>query len=194
MKTLLCLLFLVITLACSSNKKIVKNCKLNPFEQLDSIQTSKVILKYEVALPKSWKKSTSSNADWYFIEKAYLDSLGFQATNADLYIRKFKIKKECNSRSYDAKSFLDFYVSYRSKWFIRQPFNYILLKSKHPIYGDFYIIKYKWAVGNFEYTASSFLLMHNNEGYLLEYRNNSKNFDIYLMDVQKIVQSFKIAS
>ncbi|MGK0412835.1 MAG: hypothetical protein ACJA1B_001037 [Polaribacter sp.] len=34
--------------------------------------------------------------------------------------------------------------------------------------------------------------MHNNTGYLIDYRNDENNFDKYLPDAEKIVESFRI--
>jgi hypothetical protein len=192
MKNSIYFIFVLSVLACASQKNSVRNCKVNAFEELDSLQASKIALKYKIKVPKLWKKSSFSRGDWYFIEGDYIDSLGYQSTNADVYISKFPIKNACDIKDYEAKDFLEFYIKYRSKWFRDLPFNYILLKSQHSLYGDIYIIKYRWKGNKEVYVASAFLFMHNNMGYLIDYRNEEDNFDRYLGDAERIVNSFRI--
>lgn len=179
--------------SCSSTKRVEKRCKDNPFEELDSLQRANQKLNYIIDKPKDWKKGKTSNGDWYFLKDKYIDSLNYYTRKADVYIGLDKLRKECTTQSFSIDDYLHYFVDYRSNWFAKDKFKYLLLKGKHIIYGDMYIVKYTEKVNTrISYTRSFFLFFKENKGYAIQYVTNSKYYDTYLPEVEKMVNSFRI--
>ena len=178
--------------SCSSTKRVEKRCKDNPFEELDSLQRANQKLNYTILKPKDWKKGKTSNGDSYFLEDKYINSLNYYSRKADVYIGLNKIRKEC-SQSFSIDDYLHYFVDYRSKWFPKDKFKYLLLKGKHKIYGDMYIVKYSEKINTkVSYTRSFFLFFKDNNGYNIQYVAKPKYYDNYLPEVEKMVNSFRM--
>ena len=179
--------------SCSSAKRVEKRCKDNPFEELDSLQSANQKLNYTIHKPKDWKKGKTSNADWYFLEDKYIDSLNYYSRKVDVYIGLDKLRKKCVTQSFSIDDYLHYFVNYKSKWFPKDKFKYLLLKGKHKVYGDMYIVKYSEKINSeISYTRSFFLSFKENEGYVIQYAANPKYYNNYLPVVEKMVNSFKI--
>ena len=179
--------------ACASPKVIQKKCKSSPFVDMDSLEKAKQQLNYKIEIPNDWKKSKFSSGDWYYLKDASVDSLSYPLRKANLYVSKFNFRVACTStNTYTPKDFLNYYIDYKSAWYKPTSFKYLLLQSKHKTYGDVYILKYKNNISSIEQTTSTFLFFYKNSGFVLEYKNNTNDFDSYLPQVQKIVASFEI--
>lgn len=179
--------------SCSSSKTSLKKCNDSRFEQLDSLARANQVLNYKINIPKNWKKSKTSNGDWYFLEDEFIDSLGYYTRKANIYISLNKIKEECYNQEYSNKDFLNYFLDYRSKWFNNKDFKYQLLKSNHKRYGEIYILKYDEKVSvNKTYVRSFFLFFHQNKGYAIQYVAEPKYYDMYLPELEKMINSFKI--
>ena len=148
--------------ACSSVKRLERSCKEIPFEELDSLTRANVVLNYKLEVPKEWVKSKFSGGDWYYIQGDYIESLGYHKRKADFYVSKNNIRNDCKAKTdYSVKDFLKYYIDYKSRWYRENSFKYVLLKSKHKIYGDIFILKYKFGTKSTEYTSSTFLFFYN---------------------------------
>lgn len=192
-KKVLIFSLLAAILSCSSVKRVEKSCRENPFEKLDSLQKSNQKLNYKIYKPKDWKNGKTSYGDWYSLQGEFIDSLNFYSRKADVYIGLHKIAKECNSTAYTIDDYLSFFIDYKSKWFPKDKFKYLLLKGKHKIYGSIYIVKYTEKINtNKSYTRSFFLFFEANIGYNIQYVTDPKYYDTYLPEVQKMVNSFRI--
>ena len=179
--------------SCSSSKTVLKDCDKFPFEQLDSINRANQVLNYKIDIPTNWEKGKTSNGDWYFLNNELTDSLGYYTRKADIYISLNKIKNECNNQEYSNKDFLNYFIDYRSLWFNNQNFKYQLLKSNHKRYGETYILKYVEKVSNKKcYVRSFFLFFHQSKGYAIQYVAEPKYYDLYLPEVEKMINSFEI--
>ena len=191
-KKVLIFSLLAAILSCSSVKRVEKSCRENPFEELDSLQKSNQKLNYKIYNPKDWKNGKTSYGDWYSLQEEFTDSLNYY-NKANVYIGLHKIANECNSTAYTIDDYLSYFIDYKSKWFPKGKFKYLLLKGKHKIYGSIYIVKYTEKINaNKSYTRSFFLFFHDNKGYNIQYVTDPKYYDTYLPEVQKMVNSFRI--
>ena len=192
-KKVLIFSLLAAILSCSSVKRVEKSCRENPFEELDSLQRANQKLNYTIDKPKDWKRGKTSNGDWYFLEGKYIDSLNYYSRKVDVYIGLHKIRKECTTKSFSIDDYLHYFVNYRSKWFPKDKFKYLLLKGKHKIYGTIYIVKYTEKINTkISYTRSFFLFFKDNKGYNIQYVTKPKLYDTYLPEVEKMVNSFRM--
>lgn len=192
-KKVLIFSLLAAILSCSSVKRVKKSCRENPFEELDSLQQSNQKLNYTIDKSKDWKKGKTSNGDWYFLEGKYIDSLNYCSRKVVVYIGLHKIRKEFATKSFFIDDYLHYFVNYRSKWFPKDKFKYLLLKGKHKIYGTIYIVKYTEKINTkISYTRSFFLFFKGNKGYNIQYVAKPKLYDTYLPEVEKMVNSFRM--
>lgn len=179
--------------SCSSSKRLLKECNKNPFEQVDSLTRASQVLNYQINTPKDWKKSKTSSGDWFFLNDEFIDSLGYSSQKANIYISLNKIENECKNKKFSIEDFLDYYIDYRSKLFKGQNFKYLLLEPIHKIYGKIYNIKFIEVISNKKsYVRSFFLFFQNNIGYSIQYVAEPKYYDEYLLEVENIINSFKI--
>ncbi|MGY8910171.1 MAG: hypothetical protein ACKVIG_09960 [Flavobacteriales bacterium] len=194
MKKFILVFFISLSIfSCSSSKTSLKKCNDYRFEQLDSLARANQVLNYKINIPKNWKKSKTSDGDWYFLEDEFIDSLGYYTRKADIYISLNKIKNECNNQEYSSKDFLNYFIDYRSLWFNNKSFKYQLSKSDHKRYGEFYTLKYVEKVTDKKsYVRSFFLFFHQNKGYAIQYVAEPKYYDLYLPEVEKMINSFEI--
>jgi len=194
MRILLILFFAAFMYACSSVKVAQKNCNENPFEQLDSLTRASQKLNYSISINSNWIKSKTSNGDWYYIKDGYDSVLQFDISKLNLYISMDKIDTACKQNTYTTEDYLNYFIDYRKRWFDND-FKFTLLKSKHKLYNEIYIVNYVVDYPNLKKTKRSvFIFFDNNVGYRIEYVAKEENYQTYLQEVEKIVNSFRILS
>jgi hypothetical protein len=181
-------LFFIIT-ACSSLKKMERKCKENPFEELDSLQSTLKEINYKVSIPKKWK-SYSKGSIALYLTKKNKDSINYFDFIAHILIYSNKLNNKCKNTQ-DIEAFL----SYRLKhinMFYSKDFKYILLETNHKKYGKGYIIKYKRRLNNKIISYSELILFHNNYGYGFNYFAETEIFQKHLSTFEKVINSFEI--
>ena len=184
---------LLFIFSCASNKNIHKSCEKYPFEELDSLQRANQFLNYSIDKHKAWKKGKASNGDSYYLNDRFIDSLKYYSQKASLYVSLNKIRNRCSNQEYTIENYLDYFINNRSRRFKEQDFKYLLLKSKHKIYGDIYIVKYTEKINYSKtFTRSFFLFFYNKLGYTIQYVAEPKFYDTYLPEVEKMINSFRI--
>ena len=192
-KKILIIGLLAAIFSCSSTKRMVKTCKVNPFEELDSLQRANQKLNYSISKPRGWIKGKTSGGDSYTLQGKFIDSLGYFSTKASVYIGKNLIRETCINQKFIITDYLHYFISYKSKWFPKDKFKYSLLKGKHKIYEDIYIVNYTEKISSSRsYKRSFFLFFKNNVGYTIQYVAEPKNYETYLPEVEKMINSFRI--
>ena len=181
----------LILFSCNSLKFIEKKCKEFPSKEMDSLETVSQIFNCKIKLPNNWKSDKINANGWYYVEDNNVDSLGYTLKKVDLRINQLFLREECRN-NYNSKDHLNRYLYYKNYSFFPRKLSYTLLRSSHITYGDVYIVKYKTRKDNQIYSHSDVFFTYKNFAYTLNYNGLTENFEKFLPDFQKIIESFKI--
>tara|TARA_B110000208_G_scaffold17742_1_gene21398 strand:+ start:13347 stop:13871 length:525 start_codon:yes stop_codon:yes gene_type:complete len=131
------------------------SCKKNPFQDLDSLQITKKVRNFVAIKPVGWYSNQSSTGALGFSidrEKTlesnppiihHLDNINTKRNVAYISITNKSVRNQCKIET-TLDDYLHFFISNKKKWAVNKEFNYILLKTNHSRYGNFYIVKYSY--------------------------------------------------
>ncbi|AUC13726.1 hypothetical protein BTO06_00550 [Tenacibaculum sp. SZ-18] len=108
-----------------------------------------------------------------------------------LSIYRSDLKKEVKN-SVNLKDYFNFYILKKEKW-NRKKFNYKLVKAKHKLYDEIYVINYiKRFKLNEQIEKSDNLIVYNNVGYTISYVAEREAYYQRFPEVEKMINSFRI--
>ena len=146
-------LFSISIFSCSAVLKI--SCKKNPFQDLDSLQITKKVRNFVAIKPVGWySNQLTTGALGFSIDREktlesnppiihHLDNINTKRNVAYISITNKSVRNQCKIET-TLDDYLHFFISNKKKWAVNKEFNYILLKTNHSRYGNFYIVKYSY--------------------------------------------------
>lgn len=202
-------LFSISIFSCSAVLKI--SCKKNPFQDLDSLQRTKKVRNFVAIKPVGWYSNQSTTGALGFSidrEKTlesnppiihHLDNINTKRNVAYISITNKSVRNQCKIET-TLDDYLHFFISNKKKWAVNKEFNYILLKTNHSRYGNFYIVKYSYKNNSIIQKGKKplitnnvvFLLFKHQIGYEIYYGADAKLFETYLPVLEEVVKSFVI--
>ena len=160
--------------------------KNNPFKVLDSLEQVRRKTNFTIKPVEDWKFRGESGSKYYSPDT---QDKPWPRTFLSIYRNKVK-------ESFKGTATLDDYLEYHvltKKRRYPKEFKYKLIKAKHKLYGEIYVVNFihrynlKTQVEN-----SLFILVDKNYGYTLEYKAKPEEFYKRLPEVEKMVNSFRI--
>ncbi|ARV16141.1 hypothetical protein BTO07_13750 [Polaribacter sp. SA4-12] len=176
--------------SCASiNQNSIK--KDGAFEKLDSLKKTKRIINYSVKIDgKNWlshNKITPEFGALYYYIKVAGDSVPSNYSTVSINIHSNRVNKGWQ-KPISIEDYLERFVKLKGKY---KDFKNNIIDIKHTRYGKSYLVKFK-DIRTYNYTNASFLFFYKNYGYAIEYSALDNYYDVFLSEVEKIVQSFKV--
>mgnify|MGYP006072478557 FL=1 len=202
-------LFSISIFSCSAVLKVT--CKKNPFQDLDSLQSTKKARNFSALKPVGWYSNQSEVGALSFSidrEKTlesnppiihHLDNINTKRNVAYISITNKSVRNQCKIET-TLEDYLHFFISNKKRWAVNKEFNYILLKTNHSRYGKVYIVKYSYKNNSIIQKGKKplitnivvFLLFKDQIGYEIYYSADSNVFETYLPVLNSVVASFVI--
>jgi len=154
------------------------------YKEVDEKEVREHYLKYSIEVPENWFSYKTDPGLMAHSPNQYKDSIHPHTNVASVIIRTNLYKRKSLEKS------LKFFLRSKKKQYGN--FNYKLIDVEHKLYGKFYMIRY-FELKNKETTINLTSII-NWEGttYCLFYSSRKFNYDKYVLDVLKMINSFKI--
>ncbi|MCH2035043.1 MAG: hypothetical protein MK202_16155 [Tenacibaculum sp.] len=179
---------LVVLFSCKSTYRNPKIAQFenNPFKVLDSLESTKRRANFSIETVSDWELKSDLGAKYYVPRVSENSKL-----SPSLSIYRTDLKKEVKN-SVNLDDYFNFYILNKEKW-NRKKFNYKLVKAKHKLYDEIYVINYiKRFNLNEQIEKSDYLIVHNNVGYTISYTAEPKVFHRRYPEVEMMINSFRI--
>jgi hypothetical protein len=173
----------------STNQNSIR--KYGAFEKLDSLKKTKRVINYSVEIDEekwlSYSKIKPEFGKLYYYIKLAGDSVSPNFPTASISIHSNQINKGWE-KPISIEDYLERFVKFKGKY---KDFKNNIIDINHTRYGKSYLVKFK-EIKTYNYTNVSFLFFYKDYGYTIEYSVLDNYYDVFLSEVEKIVQSFKV--
>jgi hypothetical protein len=178
MKKILYFLSIVVFVGCVSSIPKVKQ-----FQELDVDTVQNHNKDFSIEIPKDWYPYYEYHHLIAYSPRKYKKEV--ESKNINVYLTVFS---DVSSKNIDEE--LSSYLEKMSKSY--KNFGYKTIDAKHSDYGKYYIVKYRVQEKEKIYLAMRATILHNHKMYGFYYLALEKEFDNYLVDVIKTINSLKI--
>ncbi len=183
----LTLIAIVITFSCKSTYREKNNFqfKNNPFKVMDSLELVNREMNFKINPSENWKLLNEYGSKYFSPD----DEKSWPKTSLNIYKN---IVKENYKGNVTLDDYLEYHVLSQKRWNFKD-FKYKLVKTKHKLYGEVYVMNYihRYNLNN-QVENSLFLIVYKNYGYTLEYKAKPEDFYKRLPEVEKMINTFRV--
>ena len=157
--------------------------KIKQFQELDAAAVKNYNKDFILEIPEGWYPYYEHHHFIAYSPKKFKSDVENKKMN--VYLTVFS---DVTNKNIDEE--LSSFLNKMNKKF--KNFGYKTIDAKHLEYGKYYIVKYRFESSSEIYLAMRAILLHNNKMYGFYYLALENEFDNYLIDVIKTINSFTI--
>lgn len=180
MKKVLILLIVASLFSCASNKTISSIDKR--FVALSSIALANKFKDYTIDVPGNWYSYLGLQGVLSFSPKKLIDQ------NLSFFLNFFAVVEH---GSFDDKFTKEFFL--KSELERSKKRNHQIIRRTHPLYGDYFTISQSTNLkGKVSQRILTILITNKEKHFIIMYSSSSVYYKEYLVDVFKMIESFRI--